>query len=160
MGKIWEERSPGVRVHPFVDLSRDKMHSKCTPDKGLDDSKGSQTLADGEAENSVPGTGLGWDSCTLVFSSSHPLPPYIICANEGQACASNQTASQTAPVFSFGTKHWVSWEQTRVPLGCLFPLPCTYVHMMFRSVESACWNKGCTPAAASSSSSGKAVSYR
>lgn len=104
----------------------------------------------------VPGTGF-----TLVFSSSLSLPPYSICANEGQACASNQTVSQTAPVFfSFGTKHWVSWEQTWVPPGCSFPLLCTYFRMMFRSVGSACWDRGSTSAAAPSSSSGKAVSYR
>lgn len=109
------------------------MHSKCTLDEVFDDSKGSQTLANGEAEISVHGTGLGWGSHTLVFSSSLALAPYSICANEGQACASTQTASQTAPVFfSFGTKHWVSWEQTRVPPGCPFPSTCTYICTMFR----------------------------
>lgn len=152
----------GVQKYESIPLLA-SAETRCTQNALLirDSTEGSQTLADGEAENSVTGTGLGWDSYTLVFSSSLALPPCSICANEGQACASNQTASQTAPVFfPFGTKHWVSWEQTRVPPGCPFPLPCTYFGMMFRSVGSSCWNQGSNPATVPSSSSGKAVSYR
>lgn len=45
------------------------MRSKCALDGGCVDCKESQTLADGEAENSILGTALGWGSCTLVFSA-------------------------------------------------------------------------------------------
>lgn len=152
-GRICEEGSPGVWVYPSVSLSRDKMHSKCTLDEGLDDSEGSWTWADGEAENSVPGTDLGWGSYTLCLQLlSPPASIQHLCQLRASMCFQSDSFSDSSCLLLFWVKALgLLGTDTGSSRLSSFPLIYTHICMMFRF-------SGSTPAAASSPS-GKAVSY-